>query len=177
MIKQITIFVFITLLSMTLLFGEPLSAEVDVIFSFNDQSASNVEFGFTGNTVTSMSSSITVVELVKLKETAANSFIYTLETTLNAYWRILATSNLQLKILREAAFDNVESTDELDVIPFDMTCGGVSIPADEETLIYSHAASLEPSFGYLPITVTTQETESISASYYLTELTLILSSI
>lgn len=177
MIKRISILTVFIIASMTLLYGEPLSAMADVLFSFDDQSASNVEFGFTGNTVTSMSSSVSAVDLVMLEEVTPNSFVFTLETNLNAYWRVLATSNLELRILREAYFDDVDSTDPLDVIPFTMTCGGVAIPADEEYLIYSHTASLEPSFGYLPITVTTQRTDNLNASYYRTELKLILSSI
>lgn len=177
MIKSISILIFIIIASMTLLYGEPLSAMADVIFSFDDQSASNVEFGFTGNTVTSMSSSVSIVEFVELKETATDSYIFTLETNLNAFWRILATSNLELKILREASFDDVDSTNPLDAIPFNMTCGSLTIPANEEVVIYSHTASLEPRFGYLPISVTTQKTDNLNASYYRTELKLILSSI
>lgn len=177
MIKRISILIVFIIASMTLLYGEPLSAIADVIFSFDDQSASNVEFGFTGNTVTSMSSSVSRVELVMLKETSANSYTFTLETNLNAYWRVLSTSNLEIKIQREASLDDVDSTDPLDVIPFNMTCGGLTIPANEEVVIYSHTASLEPRFGYLPISVTTQKTDNLNASYYRTELKLILSSI
>lgn len=154
----------------TLFGGEQVTA----VINFDEKVLSIVDFGFTGNTVTSMDTDVITVDNTLLKETGTNTYIYTLETTLNAYWKIISTINCSLKLSREEFFDDVNSTDPAHVIYFDMTCGGVTIPANVETEIYSHEASLTSKYGYLPISVTTRSTDNLNESFYSTTLTLTL---
>lgn len=175
--KALSIALALLLSTSFILQSSVVNAVADVLFSFDSETASLVEFGFTGSTVSSMDSTITIVENTWLSNDENDAHIYSLDTSLYAFWRILSTNGYVLSIKREAAFDDVQSQEPDDVIYFSMTCGGKSIPADTAVEIYSHAPSLEPVLGYLPISVTTNPSNNINTSYYTTTLTLELKTI
>ena len=140
--------------------------------NFDEEELSIVEIGFTGNTVTSMDTAVTQVDNTYLKETGTSTFRYTLETSLYAYWKIISTTDCSVKIYREPSFIDANSSDPNDVLLFDMSCGGITIPANSDTVIFNHKASLTPEYGYLPINVTTIYSSNLKESFYYTTLTL-----
>lgn len=166
-------FLFVFLLAIIIpaaLFGGTQVATAFI--NFDEQELSIVEIGFTGNTVTSMDTAVTQVDNTYLKETGTNTFRYTLETSLYAYWKIISTIDCSVKIYREPSFIDANSSDPNDVLLFDMSCGGITIPANTETEIFNHKASLTPEYGYLPISVTTRSSDNLKSTVYYTTLTL-----
>lgn len=152
--------------------GTPATS-VPVKFSFDTETAVHVEFGFTGNAVSSMTSSVVQVSSLDLVETYTDSRLYTLSKELFAYWRILAASDYSLTITHPGYLDDMASSDPADIIPFTLTCGTEVIPANTATEIFSHSAHIEPSIQYKPITVNTSSA-SINASTYIATVTLTL---
>ena len=152
------------------------SATVPVKFSFDNQTTVHIEFGFTRNAVSDMGTAITNTTNIELVETGKDTRKYTLPYELFAYWRLLAATDYTLSLRHTGYLDDADSIDPTDIIPFTLVCGTTTIPANTDTVIFSHSASVAPTVQSKPITLNTTEKNYIS-SIFVTTLTLTLTSI
>ena len=176
--KRVCLCILILLISLVPLCsaeGELVSS-VPVRFSFDNQTTSHIEFGFTRNAVSDMGTVVIETTDIELVETSTNSRKYTLPYELFAYWRLLAATDYTLSLRHTGYLDDADSTDPTDIIPFTLVCGSATIPANTDTVILSHSASVAPTVQSKPITVNSSSTD-INASIYITTLTLILTAI
>ena len=168
---------------LVLLFLTPLyavegmsSSTMPVRFSFGTDTTTHVEFGFTRNDVTDMGTIITNTTDIELTETGKNTRTYTIPYELFAYWRLLAATDYTLSLRHTGYLDDADSTDPTDIIPFTLVCGSTTIPANTDSVIFSHSGSVAPSVQSKPVTVTASSTD-INASIYVTTLILTLTAI
>ena len=147
-----------------------------VRFSFGTETTTHVEFGFTRNAVTDMGTIITNVTDIELIETGSNTRKYTIPYELFAYWRLLAATDYTLSLRHTGYLDDADSTDPTDIIPFTLVCGSTTIPANTDTVIFSHSGSVAPTVQSKPVTVTASSTD-INASIYVATLILTLTAI
>ena len=149
------------------------SSTVPVRFSFDNQTTVHIEFGFTRNAVSDMGTVITNVNSIELVETSPDSRNYTLPYEFFAYWRLLAATDYTMSIRHTGYLDDTDSTNPSDIIPFTLTCGSATIPANKDYVIFSHTGSVTPTVQSKPIEVKASS-NNINASYYLTTLVLTL---
>ena len=142
--------------------GTP-SATVPVRFSFDNQTTVHIEFGFTRNAVSNMGTAVTNVSDIELVETGKNTRKYTLPYELFAYWRLLAETDYTLSLRHTGYLDDADSSDPTDIIPFTLVCGTTTIPANADTVIFTHSASVAPTVQSKPITIDASSTD-INAS-------------
>ena len=152
------------------------SVTVPVKFSFGTETTTHIEVGFTRNAVSDMGTTITNIKDIELVESGNNTRKYVLPYELFAYWRILAATDYTLSLKHTGYLDDADSTDPKDIIPFTLTCGTTTIPANTNTVIFTHSASIAPTVQSKPITVNASSSD-INASIYITTLTLTLTSI
>ena len=155
--------------------GAP-SSTVPVRFSFGTETSTHVEFGFTRNAVSDMSTIVTNTTNIELIETGNNTRKYTIPYELFAYWRLLAATDYTLSLRHTGYLDDTASSDPTDIIPFSLVCGTTTIPADTDTVIFTHHGSVTPTIQSKPVTVNAAST-SVNASIYLTTLVLTFTAI
>lgn len=165
-----------TLILASLYSAETPMSTVPVRFSFDMQTAVSIEFGFTRNTVADMGTNITQINFINLIEEESNSRIFTLPYEVFAYWRLLAASDYTLSLKHTGYLDDSYTTDPTQIIPFTLVCGTETIPADTDTVIFSHTGSITPTVQSKPIVVQASS-DRLNASYYVATLTLTLTAI
>ena len=174
-VQKVLFFIFFTILAPLCASEGTPSVTVPVRFSFDNQTTSHIEFGFTRNAVSDMGTAITNVTNIELVETGKNTRKYTLPYELFTYWRLLAATDYTLTLRHTGYLDDADSNDPTDIIPFTLVCGTTTIPANTDTVIFTHSASVAPTIQSKPITLNATS-NNINASIYMTTLTLTLTS-
>ena len=176
--KHLLLLIILFLLFLTPLYAvEGMSSStVPVRFSFGKETTTHVEFGFTRNAVTDMGTIITDVNSVEIIETANNSRKYTLPDEFFAYLRLLAATDYTMSLRHTGYLDDADSADPTDIIPFTLVCGSTTIPANTDTVIFTHSGSVTPTVQSKPIKVDAVASK-INSSFYVTTLTLTLTAV